>query len=101
MEIVKLRQQISGPSLEELLCSHYILEAFIAGLPSHTKKELAGLLQTLTKGGVISRIIRFHSAKGSADSIRDLQAGSSSSANPHGNGVAETSKKAERKATTR
>lgn len=54
MKIVKQRQrqQISSPSLEELHSSHYILEAFITALPSHTRKELAGLLQTLSKGGL-------------------------------------------------
>jgi len=50
-EVIELTQQVSGPSLEELQRSHYIVEALMATLPSHTKKELVDLLQTLTKGG--------------------------------------------------
>lgn len=49
-EVIELTQQASGPSLEELQRSHYIVEALMATLPSHTKKELVDLLQTLTKG---------------------------------------------------
>ena len=50
-EVIELTQQVSGPSLEELQRSHYIVEALMATLPSHTKKELVDLLQTLTEGG--------------------------------------------------
>jgi len=50
-EAVELNQQVSGPSLKELQRSHHILEALIATLPPHTKKELVDLLQTLAKGG--------------------------------------------------
>jgi hypothetical protein len=46
-EAVELNQQVSGPSLKELQRSHHILEALIATLPPHTKKELVDLLQTL------------------------------------------------------
>ena len=67
MKIVELNQQISkhsiesGYSLEELQRSHYILEALMAGLSPHTRKELVGLLQILSEG-VASRE--------SSDSIR-------------------------------
>ena len=44
-EVIELTQQVSGPSLEELQRSHYIVEALMATLPSHTKKELVDLLQ--------------------------------------------------------
>ena len=50
-EVIEPTQQVSGPSLEELQRSHYIVEALMATLPSHTKKELVDLLQTLAKGG--------------------------------------------------
>lgn len=40
-------QLVSGPSLEELQRSHHVLEALIATLPLHTRKELVDLLQTL------------------------------------------------------
>jgi hypothetical protein len=35
------------PSLEQLQQSHQLLEALVAALPAHTRKELASLLQTL------------------------------------------------------
>ncbi|ARO88599.1 hypothetical protein EBAPG3_012935 [Nitrosospira lacus] len=50
-EIIELNQQVSGPSLEELQRSHYIVEALMSTLPPHTKSELVDLLQTLAKGG--------------------------------------------------
>lgn len=39
------------PSLEQLQQSHQLLEALVAALPAHTRKELASLLQTLATGG--------------------------------------------------
>ena len=50
-EVIEPTQQVSGPSLEEFQQSHYIVEALMATLPSHTKKELVDLLQTLAKSG--------------------------------------------------
>lgn len=38
------------PSLEQLQQSHQLLEALVAALPAHTRKELASLLQTLAAG---------------------------------------------------
>ena len=38
--------EIPEPSLEQLQRSHQLLEALVAALPAHTRKELAGLLQT-------------------------------------------------------
>ncbi|WP_156972436.1 hypothetical protein [Nitrosospira sp. NpAV] len=61
MKIVELKQQISRHSLEELQRSHYILEALMAGLSPHTRKELVSLLQTLSEGAA---------SRESSDSIR-------------------------------
>lgn len=44
--------EIPEPSLEQLQRSHQLLEALVAALPAHTRKELAGLLQTLATGDV-------------------------------------------------
>lgn len=49
MKIIELNQQISKHSLEELQRSHYILEALMAGLSPHARKELVGLLQILSE----------------------------------------------------
>ncbi|KIO49854.1 hypothetical protein [Nitrosospira sp. NpAV] len=49
-EVIELNQRVSNPSLEELQRSHYIVEALMATLPPHTKKELIDLLQTLAEG---------------------------------------------------
>lgn len=61
MKIVELKQQISPHSLEELERSHFILEALMAGLSPHTRKELVSLLQTLSEGAA---------PRESSDSIR-------------------------------
>ena len=50
MKIAELKQQISRHSLEELQRSHFILEALMAGLSPHTRKELVSLLQILSEG---------------------------------------------------
>lgn len=50
MKVIELDQQQSEHSLEELERSHSILEALMAGLPSHARKELIGLLQILSEG---------------------------------------------------
>ncbi|HVW65427.1 MAG TPA: hypothetical protein VHB01_10460 [Nitrosospira sp.] len=42
--------KILEPPLEQLQQSHQLLEALVAALPPHTRKELAGLLQTLAAG---------------------------------------------------
>jgi hypothetical protein len=39
--------KVLEPSLEQLQQSHQLLEALVAALPPHTRKELATLLQTL------------------------------------------------------
>lgn len=39
------------PSLEQLQQSHQLLEALVAALPAHTRKELANLLEMLAASG--------------------------------------------------
>ena len=39
--------KVLEPSLEQLQQSHQLLEALVAALPPHTRKELGSLLQTL------------------------------------------------------
>ena len=43
--------EIPAPSQEQLQRSHRLLEALVAALPAHTRKELAGLLEKLAAGG--------------------------------------------------
>lgn len=47
--------KILEPPLEQLQQSHQLLEALVAALPPHTRKELASLLQTLAAGDTSSK----------------------------------------------
>lgn len=59
-EIIDLNQPVSDPSLEELQRSHHLLEALVAVLPSHTKKELVDLLHTLAQSDGSQKPISVH-----------------------------------------
>ncbi|GAB1720266.1 MAG: hypothetical protein NTAFB09_19970 [Nitrosospira sp.] len=47
--------KVLEPPLEQLQQSHQLLEALVAALPPHTRKELASLLQTLAAGDTSSK----------------------------------------------